>query len=265
MQAEKLFEHRHFVGIGVEIGFGGHEQGGEADLEGIIELGRVGGSGFGGCVARPLLEQHDLLLLQLSEDQIDLLDAGGLAEIDHQKGRVGRLQGVDQPWLHELLGDRRQVDELEMDVFVGEHAWHRRVGREGIGTDLGLRSGPALVKAGFAGVRRTDQADLRRALGANRVGGTAPAPPFLGTGEFLGELLDAALEVALNMLGSLVLGDGAEHLLEAVEAFARLPCLAVRLFGSSVLRCDVRGHRVEISLCVARLSSGEDGDSGGIR
>jgi hypothetical protein len=49
------------------------------------------------------------------------------------------------------------------------------------------------------------------------VGGPVLAPPLPGRGELLGEVLDAGLDVAPEMLGAPVLGDRAEHLPRPAE------------------------------------------------
>jgi hypothetical protein len=52
---------------------------------------------------------------------LELFDAGGLGEIDHQQRGVRALQRRLQPRHRMLRGDRRQVDELEVDVLVRHH------------------------------------------------------------------------------------------------------------------------------------------------
>ena len=66
--------------------------------------------------------------------------------------------------------------------------------------------------------------------------------PFLGSRQLFPELLDAGLDISLQVLRTLVLRDSAEHLLEAVKAFTRFPCLTVFHLGLFVFRADVSRH-----------------------
>src|SRR5215467_6381837 len=64
----------------------------------------------------------------------------------------------------------------------------------------------------------------------------------LGALQLLGQLLDAALDVALEMVRSLVLGDDAEHLPQRFQALSGVARLAERGLCRSVLRREVGGH-----------------------
>ena len=65
---------------------------------------------------------------------------------------------------------------------------------------------------------------------------------FLRPRELLSELLDAGLDVRLQVLGTLVLRNRPQHLSEALQPLLRLACLAKGFFCLLVLGCDVRGH-----------------------
>ena len=87
------------------------------------------------------------------------------------------------------------------------------------------------MQAGLTGIRRTQKTKLRGALGSHDVRRSATAPALLRAREFLRQLLDAGLDVGLQMIRSLVLGNGPQHLLEAGQAVLRLTRVAVSLLG----------------------------------
>jgi hypothetical protein len=60
--------------------------------------------------------------------------------------------------------------------------------------------------------------------------------------EFLGQLLDARLDVGLQMVGALVLGDGAQHLFQADQAVLWVARVSISLLGFFVLGRDVSRH-----------------------
>ena len=62
----------------------------------------------------------------------DRIDAAGVAEVDHQQRGVGRLKGVGQPGNRVLCRHRRQVDQLDADIEVGQHPRLGELGREGV-------------------------------------------------------------------------------------------------------------------------------------
>ena len=66
--------------------------------------------------------------------------------------------------------------------------------------------------------------------------------PFLGPRQLFPELLDTGLDIGLQVLRTLVLWDGTEHLLQAVKALTRFPCLTVLHLGLFVFRADVGRH-----------------------
>src|SRR5215813_12952563 len=94
----------------------------------------------------------------------------------------------------------------------------------------------------LAHIRRPDQRDLRRAFGPNHEGRAPAHPTFLGTLEFFGQLLDTPLDVTLEMVRSLVLGDHSEHLPQPLEALLRIARLAELRLRGFVLWGEVGGH-----------------------
>ena len=68
----------------------------------------------------------------------------------------------------------------------------------------------------------------------------APSPP--ADIDFVGELLDARLDICLEPFGALVLGYGAQHLAQQVETLARLARFAVGSLCGFVFRAQVGGH-----------------------
>src|SRR5262245_52751769 len=64
----------------------------------------------------------------------------------------------------------------------------------------------------------------------------------LGSLELFRELLDATLDVALEMVGPLVLGEHAQHLPQRLQALQGIARLAQRGLGRPVLRREVGGH-----------------------
>src|SRR5262250_1546898 len=91
----------------------------------------------------------------------------------------------------------------------------------------------------LARVRRPDQRDLRRALGPDDQRWTATCAASLGALEFFGQFLDAPLDIALEMVGPLVLWDRAQHLPQPLQALARAARLPERGLCRLVLRREV--------------------------
>jgi len=60
--------------------------------------------------------------------------------------------------------------------------------------------------------------------------------------QLFAQVLDAGLDVRLQVLRSLVLGDRAQHLAQPLKALARLARAAKAGFGGLVLRGEVGGH-----------------------
>ena len=142
-----------------------------------------------------------------------------------------------------LRRHRRQVDELEVDLVEDQHARLGILRRERVFRDRGARSGEPRVQRGLARVGRPDERDLRRALGTDDERGAAARAALLRPLQFLGELLDAALDVGLEMIGPLVLGDRAQHLVQPVEPLARIARFPERGLRRLVLGAQVCRHR----------------------
>ena len=218
--AAELAERGDFaVRILEKIGLGRDRQGRQPNRERIVVFGlRVG------RLQRlvPVREQRDSPFAEKRPSLLGAFEARGLGEIDDEQRRVRGLQGVHDPGNRMVAGDRRQIHELEVDVLERQH---RRLGEpsgEGVGADLGVCTGELGDKSGFSGVRGSEHRNLCGTLRSNdeRRSGAGTAP--LRTRELLGELLDPRLDVALEMLGALVLGDGAQHLPQALEPFLGL-------------------------------------------
>ncbi len=92
------------------------------------------------------------------------------------------------------------------------------------------------MQCGFARIRRPQQRNLRGTLRPDRMRWTLALCALLWPGELLGEILDTALDVRLEVIGSLVFRNGAQHLLETIEPLLRLARLAIRLLGLPVFR-----------------------------
>jgi hypothetical protein len=141
-----------------------------------------------------------------------------------------------------LRRNRRQVDELKVHVLVRHHACLGVLGRERVRRDMRRRSREPGMQRGLARARRPEQRDLRRTFGVDhqRRATMSSSPP--GTFEFLGQVLDAGLDVRLEVLGPFVLGDGAQHLPQPIEPLARVARLAEGRSSSLVLGREIRGH-----------------------
>ena len=166
----------------------------------------------------------------------------GITEVHHEQHAVGRLERVHDPAFDVVAGDRRQVDELKVEVFEGHHPRLGQLGRERVGADVGLRARQLGVQLGLAGVGRADQGDLGRAFAADRVDRALLLAALFGGPDFLGDLLDPALDVALEVIGALVLRNGPKHLLEVLELLRGFAGVAVGLFGLAVDGCEIGGH-----------------------
>ena len=73
-------------------------------------------------------------------------------------------------------------------------------------------------------------------------GRAAAAAAFPGSRKFLAQILDAGLDIGLEVIRALVLRDRPQHLPQAIQAIPGLTRFSVRLFGLLVFGCDVRGH-----------------------
>jgi hypothetical protein len=94
----------------------------------------------------------------------------------------------------------------------------------------------------LARVRRSDQRDLRRPFRTDHQRRAAVAAALPATFELLAKVLDAGLDVGLQVLGSLVLGNRAQHLAQPLEALARLARAAEARLGGLVLGGEVGWH-----------------------
>ena len=192
----------------------------------------------------PALGERHLLRAQHRVHVLDLLDAGGFVQVDDEKRRVRALQRSLHP-AHRMLGcDRGKIDELDVNVLKWHHPGLRKLRRERIRRVVRTRSGEPRVQQRLAGVRRTDQRDLRCALGTDDERRSAVAAAAPHRVDLVGELLDACLDVGLQPLGALVFGDRAQHFAQAIETLARLARLAVGGLGGLVFRAEVGGHDV---------------------
>jgi hypothetical protein len=229
---------RNALGVRELIALVGQQQRRQADPEGIVGLRLRVVDPFG----RERLEQRHAFLLEPSPQAGDLIDASGVPEVDDEQGAAGVLERAWHPGLEELGAHRRQVEKLEVDVLVGEHPGQRDLRGERVGSGGGVRAGQPRMKARLAGVGWTQQRDLRCAFRPHDQRGSAARPTLARPGDVLRQLLDPRLEVGLDVLGALVLGDRAQHLAQAFEPFLRLTRLAIGLLGRLVLRREVGRH-----------------------
>ena len=141
-----------------------------------------------------------------------------------------------------LRRDRGQIDELEVDVLERHHARLGMLRRERILGDVRAGTGQARMQQRLPGIRRPEQRDLRGAFGADHQrGATVPASPARAP-EFAGQVLDPRLDVGLQVFGSLVLGNDAQHLPQQLQPLARIAGAAVGGLGRLVLGAQVGGH-----------------------
>ena len=64
------------------------------------------------------------------------------------------------------------------------------------------------MQAGFTGIGWTDEAQLCGTFGVHDMGWATAATAFLRAREFLAQLLDAGLDIGLQVFRALVLGNG---------------------------------------------------------
>jgi hypothetical protein len=76
----------------------------------------------------------------------------------------------------------------------------------GIRPNVTVRSGQPGVQTGLTGIGWSHEAKLCGALGAHDMGRAAAAAALFGPGEFLCQLLDAGLDIGLQVVRALVLG-----------------------------------------------------------
>jgi len=118
---------------------------------------------------------------------------------------------------------------------VREHAGQGYLSGVGILADLGLGAGELDVQARLAGVGWRDERYLRRPLRLEAVHRPGARRSLARPGQLVGQLLDAGLDIGLQMLGPLVLGDLLEHHLQPAEPLLGLAGLAEFGLGSFVL------------------------------
>ena len=130
--------------------------------------------------------------------------------------------------------DRRQIDQLKVDVLVRHHAGLRILGRIRIGPDVRARSRQPRMERGFPRVRRPDQRDLCRTFRPDHQRRSAVPSALPGAFQFVGEILDTRFDIRLQMLGALMLRDHAQHLAQAFEPLPRVAGLAEGRLGRLV-------------------------------
>jgi hypothetical protein len=178
--------------------------------------------------------------LQGLDERVPVVEDLVRAEVEHDEQDVGVPDEIHEPRLR-VARERGQVHELEGDLVHVQDARRGRAGREGVVGHLGVRRRHVRDEPRLAGVGRPDDRDLRRSGPLDVVEGAAPGAALLlaAAGPELGDLL---LDVRLELLRPLVLGDLGEHLAERGEPLPVALRRAVPLLGLEVLRCQVRRH-----------------------
>src|SRR5215831_1167049 len=91
-------------------------------------------------------------------------------------------------------------------------------------------------------IGRPEEGNLRRALGLKHERWRTAGAALLWPLEFFGELFDATLDVALEMISPLVLRNDAKHLPQMLKAFSRVARLAKRSLCGLVIGREVSRH-----------------------
>ena len=120
--------------------------------------------------------------------------------------------------VHEILGDRRRVDQLDCHVLEGHHRRGRRLGGERVGGHLGRCPGEAANQLALAGVGAAQEDCRAGPLPRDAKTAAALLAAFLGD-QVLLELGDLGLQIGLEVVGPLMFGDLLEHDLEAGQFF----------------------------------------------
>jgi hypothetical protein len=164
------------------------------------------------------------------------------AEVDDHQQQIGLADDRAHPGVAGLLGDRRQVDELDAHVLVEHHGRLGELGGEWVRRDLRRGVGQGGQEPGLAGVGRPDERDLAGALLADRVelGRGRAAALLLG---LVAQLRDAGAQVGLEVVGALVLGHDRQHGLQRLDLLGGRAGPPIGLLGLVVRRWQVRGHR----------------------
>ena len=217
----------------------GDEQRGQAQRERVALLRilvRCGRRRF------PVFGQRDTSRAERSMHVYHLFDASRLGKVNDKQHRVCALERRLQPGNRMLGSDRRQINELKVDVFVRHHPGQRKLGGERVRRIMRARSGQSRVQQGFAGVRRSDQRNLRRSLGSNDQCRTAVPTAAAADVDLVAQLLDARFDIGLEALGAFMLGNRAQHFAQAFQPLARLPRFAVGRLRRLVLRTEIGRH-----------------------
>jgi hypothetical protein len=87
------------------------------------------------------------------------------------------------------------------------------------------------MQAGFSGVGGAEKSELRGTLCTNHMRRSAALATFLRARKLFGQLLDARLDVRLQVFRTLVLRDRPEHFTQAIETLFGLASRAIGLFS----------------------------------
>ena len=170
-------------------------------------------------------------------------------QIRDQQQRVGAAYQAQQVGRHVFRSHRRAVHQLDLDVFEGNHAGLHAGGGEGVVTDLGVRVGQGLQDRGLAAGGRTREDELGGPFPAEPQGWAAAFPAgAVGLRLELGEL---ALEISVQVIRPLVLGQEGDHVFETGDFLVDSGRLAKRLLRLSVLGSDIRRHSLQYTPSVA--------------
>ena len=184
----------------------------------------------------------DFALIELPDNGLDVLGAGRIAEVNHEQRAICRLQGVHDPAFDVVTGNRWHVHELEQHVLEGQHARQWQLGSKGVGADVCPGARQPRVQLGLAGVGSAKQRNLGGALRSNGVDRTLFLPALAAGTDLVGDFLDPALDVTLEVVRALVLRNGPKHFLQVLELLRGLAGFAIGLFGLPVDGSEIRGH-----------------------
>jgi len=119
LQPQKILEDLDFLRVGIEVALVGYQHSRQIEakrIDRVIQHRR--GVSLAAFEPRPFRRQENLLVGEALDDRRDLFEALRVAHVDDQQRGIRRLQGVDEPRLHEIGRDRWQVDELNVNVLV---------------------------------------------------------------------------------------------------------------------------------------------------
>jgi len=164
-------------------------------------------------------------------------------EVHHDRDQVRPPQRVHQPRGCEVGRDRRGVHELDLDVLEPHRARHGLVRGEGVVRHVHMGVGQGPHDRALARVRHPHQGHLARARSGHVEDVRVLAAALLAPGVQGGlELAHAALDVRLQPLGPLVLGDRAEHLLQRGQTLLVRGGPAEPIVCCLVVGCQVGRH-----------------------